>query len=68
MDILYFCDKEKCGDNCSYPLCMHTRDINHAKNRYSDSTFFIPEMKENGQQYLVEVTEEHYLKHLYKGE
>lgn len=29
--ILYLCDREKCAD-CSYPICRHTEDINHAKN------------------------------------
>ena len=30
-DILYLCDAKQC-DNCSYPLCQHTQDINHAVN------------------------------------
>lgn len=30
-EVLYLCDGEKCED-CSYPLCKHTEDIEHAKN------------------------------------
>ena len=29
MDIHYICDRKAC-DNCSYPECKHTEDINHA--------------------------------------
>lgn len=28
---LFECDREKC-DRCSFPLCSHTTDINHAAN------------------------------------
>ena len=31
MDIHYICDHKAC-DNCSYPECKHTNDINHAAN------------------------------------
>lgn len=29
---LYLCDQKKC-EKCSFPTCMHTADINHAKNK-----------------------------------
>ena len=28
---LFLCDGKKCN-NCSYPTCKHTRDLNHAQN------------------------------------
>ena len=27
--VLYICDKQAC-ENCSFPECYHTSDINHA--------------------------------------
>lgn len=32
MKIAYLCDRERCGDKCSYPMCKHTFDIRHAVN------------------------------------
>lgn len=32
MDVHYICDRKQCGDKCSYPVCKHTSDINHAVN------------------------------------
>lgn len=29
--VLYLCDNRAC-DTCSYPICMHTTDITHAKH------------------------------------
>lgn len=29
---LYLCDQKKCK-NCTYPICRHTEDIKHAKNK-----------------------------------
>ena len=29
--ILYVCDQKKC-ENCKYPECKYTTDIQHAKN------------------------------------
>ena len=30
--VAYICDRKQCGDACSYPVCSHTTDINHAVN------------------------------------
>jgi hypothetical protein len=30
-EVVYLCDRKKCKD-CSYPICTHTSDIEHAKN------------------------------------
>lgn len=38
MKIIYLCDRKKCN-NCSYPMCKHTSDINHAKNFKYDGAF-----------------------------
>lgn len=32
MDVNYICDRKACGNKCSYPICKHTSDINHAVN------------------------------------
>lgn len=32
MKIAYLCDRERCGSKCSYPMCKHTWDIEHAVN------------------------------------
>ena len=29
---VFLCNREKCGDKCSYPECKHTFDIQYAKN------------------------------------
>lgn len=29
---LYLCDCKKCKE-CTYPICKHTDDLNHAKNK-----------------------------------
>ena len=34
-NVLYVCDRLKC-ENCSWPLCGHTRDITHAVNFEKD--------------------------------
>ena len=31
-EFLYLCDCKKCK-NCIYPICKHTNDLNHAKNK-----------------------------------
>lgn len=32
MNIAYVCDRKACGENCVFPKCQHTEDINHALN------------------------------------
>lgn len=32
MDILFECNRQKCGDKCSYPDCHLTTNIYFAKN------------------------------------
>ncbi len=32
--ILFKCDRKKCGDHCSYPVCELTSDPAHAINFY----------------------------------
>lgn len=43
--ILYLCDQKAC-QNCSYPMCRHTTDIEHAKNfKYSFRTDIFEEVE-----------------------
>lgn len=30
--LLYICNRERCGDKCSYPMCKRTTDISYAKD------------------------------------
>ncbi len=30
--LLYICNRERCGDRCSYPMCKRTTDISYAKD------------------------------------
>lgn len=49
--ILYICDKQAC-ENCSFPECYHTTDINHAYNFVKEELgnyvekFFVKEEEE----------------------
>ena len=33
VNVLYICDRKKCGDKCSEE-CKHTTDYNHAVNKW----------------------------------
>lgn len=41
IEVAYICDREACGDNCSFPTCCHITEIEHAKNfkRLSDEKY-----------------------------
>ena len=32
LDVVFVCDRQKCGEKCCYPDCKHTTDITHAVN------------------------------------
>lgn len=33
-EVYFLCDRKKC-EKCSYPICKHTEDINHAIDKES---------------------------------
>ena len=42
---VFVCNRERCGDDCSYPQCKHTFDIQYARNfRNSDGGAFYEEV------------------------
>ena len=38
MAILYLCNRKKCED-CQYPECKHTTDVNYAANFVKETVF-----------------------------
>lgn len=40
-NIAYICDGKACGEDCTFPKCQHTTDINHALNfeKLDEGTF-----------------------------
>ena len=34
--LLYLCDRDKCGQQCTYPTCKHTHDVYHALHPITD--------------------------------
>ena len=36
--VAYVCDRQACGDRCTYPECRHTTDVNHAVNFFCIDT------------------------------
>ena len=52
IDILYLCDRRACPKGmCSWPMCRHTSDIDHAVNfesvAYADGVFYSEKIEED---------------------
>ena len=54
MEALYFCNRTRCGDRCSYPVCKHTTDEKYALNP-PEKRFFDLRLPPNGRPYILEI-------------